>query len=221
VVVNEFAANNNTGIQNEKGKYKDWIELFNTTSQPLGLSGLYLSDSAGTLTKWAFPADAFIKPGEHLLVWADDLDETLVDMHTNFNLSNTGDAVILSNASTVLDSVVFGNQPADAAMGRCADGTGSFVTLTTRTPRAVNDCTSGVYEVESAEVQLFPNPASDVLYVTSNEALTAVEVFALSGERVVTSTENLTNVSWLASGSYIVKVTTRENKTWHSKLIKL
>lgn len=222
IVINEFAVNNNSGIENEKGKYKDWVELYNTTNQPLSLSGLYLSDSASSLTKWQFPVGSLIKPNEHLLLWADDLDETYLEMHTNFNLSNTGDAIVLSNGANVFDSITYGNQVADAAMGRCADGSGNFTTVATRTPRAVNDCTSGVGQnVDELTIRMFPNPTESMLNVVSDVELKSVEVFSLNGSCVVATNQNFINVSQLASGSYIVKVTTLENKTWRSKLVKL
>jgi hypothetical protein len=222
IVINEFAVNNNTGIENEKGKYKDWIELYNTTNQALNLSGLYISDSVSSLTKWQFPVGSVIKPNEHLLLWADDLDETYLEMHTNFNLSNTGDAIVLSNGTSVFDSITYGNQIADAAMGRCADGSGNFVNVVGRTPRAVNDCTSGV-ELNSNDVaiRIFPNPTENMLNVMSDVELKSVEVFSLNGDCMIATNQANITLSQLASGSYIVKVTTADNKIWRSKLIKL
>ncbi|MCW5909169.1 MAG: CotH kinase family protein [Chitinophagales bacterium] len=221
VVINEVTANNNTGIQNEKGKYKDWIELLNVTAQPLGLSGLYLSDDASNLTKWPCPAEAVIKQGEHLVLWADDEDVTYLDMHTNFNLSNSGDAVYLSDGVTVFDSIVFGVQVADRGIARCPDGTGSFQTVVIRTPRSVNDCSSGIFEVNSVNVHLFPNPVSSFLHIVCDEGVATTDLFSLSGERVISANNNLLNVQQLASGCYLIKVTTLHNNVWRGKVIKM
>ena len=39
-------------IADPQGEYEDWIELPNTTSQAIDLSGMYLSDDPGDLKKW-------------------------------------------------------------------------------------------------------------------------------------------------------------------------
>ncbi len=220
VLINELTANNNTGIQNEKGKFKDWVELYNATVQPLSLSGLYLSDSIGDLTKWAFPSDAIILPGQHLLLWADDEDETYVEMHTNFNLSNTADALILSDGVSVFDSISYGNQAPDACLARCADGVGNFVSITDRTPRGVNSCSSSVSDVNDLQLLLMPNPASSVLHVLTDEEIVSAEIISLHGERVLSAREKKIDVSQLSSGCYLVMVTSAQNKIWRGKVIK-
>ncbi len=220
VLINELTANNNTGIQNEKGKFKDWVELYNATFQPLSLSGLYLSDSIGDLTKWAFPSDAIILPGQHLLLWADDEDETYVEMHTNFNLSNTADALILSDGVSVFDSISYGNQAPDAGLARCADGVGNFVSITDRTPRGVNSCSSSVSDVNDLQLLLMPNPASSVLHVLTDEEIVSAEIISLHGERVLSAREKKIDVSQLSSGCYLVMVTSAQNKIWRGKVIK-
>lgn len=220
VLINELTANNNSGIQNEKGKFKDWVELYNAAAQPLSLSGLYLSDSIGDLTKWAFPSDAIILPGQHLLLWADDEDETYVDMHTNFNLSNTADALILSDGVSVFDSISYGNQAPDAGLARCADGVGNFVSITDRTPREVNSCSSSVSDVNDLHLLLMPNPASSVLHVLTDEEIVLAEIISLNGERILSSREKEIDVSQLSSGCYLVMVTSAQNKIWRGKVIK-
>ncbi|MBK7147432.1 MAG: CotH kinase family protein [Bacteroidetes bacterium] len=220
LVINELTANNNTGIQNEKGKYKDWIELLNTTTQTLSLSGLYLSDSIDNLTKWAFPAEAFILPGQHLVLWADDEDQTYVDLHTNFNLSNTGDALILSDGTTIFDSLSYGNQAPDAAIARCADGTGNFVAVTDRTPSAVNSCSSSIYEVQEMAVTLVPNPTAAKLSVQSEEEILNIDILSLHGERLLSTNDKTIDLSSLPAGCYLVLAHAPEHKTWRGKVIK-
>lgn len=221
LVINEVTANNNTGIQNEKGKYKDWIEIYNKNSQALSLSGLYLSDSLTTLTKWAFPSDALIKPNEHLVVWADDEDETLIDMHTNFNLSNTGDAVVLSNGQLVIDSIQFGNQTADYAMARCADATGSFTPVTDRTPRSVNACPSSLNDASEIKMKLMPNPATSTFRIEYDGTVSSVVLYSVAGEEVLATKELNINVESLAQGCYWVVVKDTNEKFWRGKVIKL
>lgn len=221
IIINELAVNNNTGIENEKGKFKDWVELYNSTNQALGLGALYLTDSLSNLSKWQFPSDAFILPGQHLLVWADDEDETYLEMHTNFNLSNTEDAILISNGINVFDSISYGNQVADQGLARCADGIGSFVTITDRTPREVNSCNVSVNETANTNVSLYPNPASSQIQIASDEEILMVEIFSLNGEKVVTANAKLINIQSLASGCYLVKATMKNNSVWRGKVVKM
>lgn len=187
IVLNEITANNSWGIENENGKFKDWIEIYNTTNQTLGLSGWYLTDSISELTKWNFPDKSLIQPNEHLLVWADDLDKTFLDLHTNFNLSETGETVFLTDGANILDSVSFGVQSTDAALGRCADGVGNFTTIANRTPRAVNNCNVGISELPQVKIFLFPNPASEMVYVNleTDSKINSAEVKNIFGQTVL------------------------------------
>lgn len=220
LVINELTANNNTGIENENGKHKDWVEIFNRTNSPLGLSSLYLSDQVSDLTKWQFPADAMIQPSQHLLVWADDLDETFIDLHTNFNLSNTGDALYLSDGNTIFDSISFGSQIADRSLARCADGVGAFNVTTDRTPREINSCQVSVTDVAMLNISIWPNPASSTIKVNSDLPLPLVEIFSLNGNKVISANEKTVDISPLAAGCYLITVTTANHQTWRTKLVK-
>lgn len=221
VVINEVTSNNNSGIANENGKFKDWIELYNTTNQPLGLSGLYLTGTTSDLMKWNFPGKSLIQPNEHLLVWIDDLDKTYLDLHANFNLNALGDAVVLTNGTTVLDSVSFSSQPANTAIGRCADGSGFLGAVASRTPRMVNDCTTGVAEEGRISVSIYPNPTSSVLQLQTDEQVVSVEVYDVNGNRLIATTDKQMNVKGLAAGSYLIKLMTETNSIWRSRFVKL
>ncbi|HLP21656.1 MAG TPA: CotH kinase family protein [Chitinophagales bacterium] len=220
IVLNEVAANNNAGIENENGKFKDWIEVYNNTGQTLSLSGLYLTDDAADLTKWNFPGKSLIKPYEHLLIWADDLDKTYLDLHTNFNLSGFGDAVMLTDGNTIIDSVSFGSQAVNKGIARCADATGSFAPVIVLTPRAVNDCSTAISDLTSLNCLLYPNPATTTVIVSSDAVVQSVEVYALSGELVLAATNAVLNIETLAAGAYLVKVNTTSG-IWRRRLVKL
>ncbi|MCS6933958.1 MAG: CotH kinase family protein [Chitinophagales bacterium] len=206
LVINEITANNQTGIQNEAGKYKDWIEIYNTTPKTLALSGLYLSDDAAQLMKWNFPSKAFIKPYERLLVWADDLDKTHLDLHTNFNLSGTGDAIILSDGITIFDSHVFGTSNTDEAMARCPDGSGIFIKTYQRTPRQENDCTAGYKPLAEQRVTIFPNPAWRDIHVVCDEQLLKWQLIDGNGEAIYEGAESTISLPLLPTGLYYLKI---------------
>lgn len=219
VVINEYLAFNTSGITNELGKKKDWIELYNKTNSALGLSSLYLSDSLGLLTRWKFPADAMIKANEHLLVWADDLDSTYIDLHTNFNLDDAGEKIVLSDGANIADHVSYGTQTANTGSARCPDGTGSFTATTNTTPSATNKCLSGMEETSASSVKIYPNPSSDYIMIESNEIHTPYHITDLSGKIVLqgvkeTMLERI-HLSALQKGIYLINI----NHTLVQKLI--
>jgi hypothetical protein len=62
--------------------------------------------------------------------------------------------------------------------------------------------------VASKDLAVYPNPASDQLYIL-NEKASLVEIFTITGEKVAEyKNMNVVNISGIAQGSYIVKVTT-------------
>ena len=69
VVVSEFMARNSHSLADEDGTYADWIELHNTTVEPVNLDGWYLTDTTNNLAKWRFPSTNILANG-YLLVYA-------------------------------------------------------------------------------------------------------------------------------------------------------
>jgi len=107
IIINEFLASNWNINFDEDGDSSDWIELFNPTRAVVDLTGWYLTDSAGNLTKWQLPA-VVLEPGEYLVVYASGKDRVDPDkqLHTNFDLSAAGEylALIEPDGSTVVSS---------------------------------------------------------------------------------------------------------------------
>ena len=58
-------------------------------------------------------------------------------------------------------------------------------------------------------ISVYPNPTQDVIFVGANDGLPIqqVEVFNVTGQKVISSTETEINVSALESGMYFVRVT--------------
>jgi len=104
VVISEFLASNDTGIKDEDGDQKDWIEIFNDGAETVNLEGWHLTDDASDLTKWTFPS-VTIPPQGYLIVWASKKDRSDVgkELHTNFKLSSSGEylALVQRDGSTI------------------------------------------------------------------------------------------------------------------------
>ena len=91
IVINEFLANNKTGIRDEDGQAADWIELQNACQNTVNLSGWSLTDDKGRPGRWTFPAIG-LGAGEYLLVFASGKNRRMIGhpLHTNFKLSSAG-----------------------------------------------------------------------------------------------------------------------------------
>jgi hypothetical protein len=81
---------------------------------------------------------------------------------------------------------------------------GNISKLLVKDVTAVNDLSS-----DSQSITLYPNPASSEIFISGFEGRQTVEIFSISGVRVMkTSVENgsVINISNLRQGVYIVKV---------------
>ncbi|MBL0047607.1 MAG: CotH kinase family protein [Bacteroidetes bacterium] len=216
--LNEFLANNVSDTVDDNGNHSDWIELYNTTGDTLGLAGLYLSDSYSNPQKFAFPLNTLIYPNDYLIIWADDKLGTSA-LHCNFKLSQNGERIVLSNQdSLVLDSITFGAQLADVSMARCPNGFGPFSALNTTTFNASN-CTLGNKTIEenSLQVLVFPNPASKELTILVSDPSEeeTLKIETIVGQLILSipiKSSALIDVSTWQNGIYILKCGSKAQK---------
>lgn len=199
VVINEVMAANDTRVQDPQGEYEDWIEVRSLASTAVDLSGMYLSDSEADPRKWAFPEGTVLPAGGYLVVWADGDEEAESGLHAGFKLSADGETVCLvdtdARGNALLDSVVFGEQEADRALGRVPDGTGPFQVLTEPTPGGTNAAITAVLEPTGTTPTRFalepnyPNPFNGGTVIRfSLPALTdgtELVIYNLAGQRLV------------------------------------
>jgi len=161
IVINELIASNNNSSSDGAGEYDDWIELYNTTSNFIDLSGYFLSDDIMNLNKWSFPNGTTIGPNDYLIIWSDN-DLSQAGLHTSFKLKKSGGNVILSNQElTIIDETNFGHQTTDISWGRYPNGTGSFVNMNP-THAATNSSALGIKTTnviaDSKSFKIYPNP---------------------------------------------------------------
>ena len=95
-VITEFAAAGSRALVDEDGSTEDWIELHNPAPTAVSLEGWHLTDSAGDLNRWTFPATN-LEAGAFLVVFASGKDRRVpgARLHTNFKLSSEGDFLAL------------------------------------------------------------------------------------------------------------------------------
>ena len=145
VFINEWmAGNKSTFPYPGDGKYYDWFELYNPTTQAQALDGFYLTDTATTPLKYAVPPGYVVPPYGFLLVWADGLPvrNSTNDpaLHLSFKLAKSGGTIGLYGGDLRrVDSVAYGAQTNDVSQGRFPDGTASLVFMTLPSPAAPNN----------------------------------------------------------------------------------
>ena len=97
--ISEALANNAYSITDAEGERSDWVELHNTTDQPIALSGWYLSDNPKNLMKWALPETATVAGNGYLIVFLSGKTYITTELHASFSLG-TGETLFLYNSET-------------------------------------------------------------------------------------------------------------------------
>lgn len=166
VVINELLAHSHGGNA-------DWIELHNTTSEPISIGGWFLSDAAGSeseIKKYEIPAETIIPAGGYI-VFYEDLhfgNPSAPGVSIPFALSEGGETVYLRSG---VDGVIggyeaaqrFGASATGISLGRYAksslDGEIAFVPMSASTPGAANAYPL-VGPIVISEIQYHPSPTN-------------------------------------------------------------
>jgi hypothetical protein len=170
------------------------------------LSGIYLTDNPENPTKWEFPAGTIIKASSYLTIWADEDGKITEGLHANFKLSADGEQIRLLNGDgSVVDEVSFGAQSADVSTGRCANGSGAFVTMVP-TYGKVNVCTTATEDtVQDQDWTIVPNPAISGFVIKSRKAIASMCIYDLRGRKILETNSGMLSES-LKPGMYIVEI---------------
>ena len=126
--LNEVQPNNLSGVTDASGTHEPWVELFNSGSNTITLTNLFLTDSYTNLTNWAFPAGVTIGPGQFKLIFCDGQSNqtTSTEWHTRFRLPTANGSVALTYLSggkpLVLDYLNYADLGPDRSFGDYPDG---------------------------------------------------------------------------------------------------
>jgi len=104
--ISEVMSSNKRAYPDEAGNYSDWLEVHNTGSVPVNLSGIGLSDREDRI-KFLFP-DIDLAAGEYIVVFCDSTNVSAKDkiLHAQFNISALGESLYLFDShALVIDSV--------------------------------------------------------------------------------------------------------------------
>lgn len=105
----------------------DWIEIFNSSTIAVDLSGYKIYDAGGLTSakpKKEIPAGTVLQPNSWFVIVVDDTTAS------GFGLSSGGETVYLDNASgTMIDSLMFPALGTDTSYGRKPDGSNTLEKL--------------------------------------------------------------------------------------------
>ncbi|MBX9851223.1 MAG: lamin tail domain-containing protein [Cytophagaceae bacterium] len=147
--INEFLASNSLTNTDEFGDKDDWVEIYNSTNNPINIGGLYITDILTNKTLYKIPttdaAATTIPAKGYKLLWADGEPAEGV-LHVMPKLSNGGEQIglfqIVGSDTFALDQLTFGAQITDVSSGRYLDGAANFISFNKPTPAAKNTVNS-------------------------------------------------------------------------------
>ena len=141
VVINEACSNNFSVIQDEAGKYFDYVELYNPTDADPG-TNLYLTDDRDDLKKYKI--EESVPAGGYLIIWLSGIENEDY-LHAPFKLSDEGEYLILTDeAGNMLDEVRVPSLEYNVTYSRRVDGKDDFYYA---------EATPGTSNENAAEVQ--------------------------------------------------------------------
>ena len=184
IVINEVLADNNsTNTDPDLGLYGDWIELKNTGSSTINLTGYGLSDSSKKI-KWKFPDNTQLNPNSLLLVWADDLNTTAHPntnaLHASFKIAKDEKVVLYNPSGDIITSLNLKDYKITAPdISVARDNNGEYFLAKPPTPGADNNSNAfvvsktpkfskreGVYEGNSLTIKITAENGATICYTT-------------------------------------------------------
>ena len=208
--INEFMSWNNNFLADEDGDYPDWIEIYNSGSEPLNLYGCGMSDDDDYLNKWMFP-NYVLEPDHYLIVFASDKNRYGSELHTNFKIKSEGEPLILSTYNSpfeggsrgmLIDELTPVFVPEDKSYGRMPNGETNLVYFGTPTPGNSN---GGTTYSSVAEDPQFSRSGG---FFTGSLSLTLSVVSATAEIRYTTNGNTPTESSALYTGPGTITLTT-------------
>ncbi len=151
----------------------------------------------------------------------------MIDMFKNSTLSTTNyDALLIGwNSQTLQPNLNFHGGNATYCSDAAQTARANMIALDNW---AITDggletgCTSLNIEKEvisDLKVFIYPNPANEMIHISSELVIKTIEVFDLVGKKVLTTNQTKININHFKTGIYVVKITTDKGPLV-SRLIK-
>ena len=170
VFISEVMASNDSVTAYPKAANADWIELYNSGSETVDLSGWGLSDRLDRGRRWQFPMGTAISPGEYKVIMCDGLlqSNTIQELHSSFKVGKLKkETITLTDPKgRVLDKVILPEMRTDVSYGRTLGIAGLFYYDTPTPFQANRDGFTGYAEKPSFNIE--PGQYFSTTYVEIN-----------------------------------------------------
>ena len=229
VRINEVSGSNDSYVD-EYFKKGDWVELYNTTDQPIDVEGMYLSDNASKPTKYQITkgntkAQTIIPAKGHLIIWCDKRTTTDNGLHASFKIDGDGGQLTLMAADkSWTDTFIYSAHDANTTIGRYPDGASNVYAMNVATIAKTNRQSSYMTLVEQTITTGVETPLiasanglrviygnQQVLVKSDEDGIATVNIFNANGMLIEQATVNVKggrarlDVSHLTPGLYIAR----------------
>lgn len=139
--INEYSCANISTTADNFGEYHDWVEIYNSGTSTVNLTGYYLSDNVNNPTKWQFPAGSVAAGGFTRIICSGRNGNFSNWLHASFKLTQCQpEEIILSDASgTLMDSTKLRRNQVGDSWGRTTDGASTWAVFQSPTFNASNN----------------------------------------------------------------------------------
>lgn len=128
VVINEYSASNVSIAADNYGQFEDWIELYNTGTSSIDITGWYISDNSNKPYKDQIEGGV-IPSGGYLKVFCSGRNEFSGGvLHTSFKLTQTKfeDIILSDQGGILIDQVQLIPAQENHSRGRTTDGASTW-----------------------------------------------------------------------------------------------
>jgi len=201
--MNAVTEGDEVALTGEVVEYYGLTQLTNISAFEIVSNGNTLPEATTVST-----ADANTEDYESVLVKVENAECTDADTENNYGMWTVDDG----SGALLIDDDLFAFVPT-AGTNYNVTGVGFYSYSDSKIlPRSAEDIeeATSVGEITATAVKLYPNPANDILFISSDAKLSKVEVFNLLGQSVMSKTINSKqselNISDLDAGMYLIKV---------------
>lgn len=130
LVISEAMPSNRSAVPDESGNYPDWVEIWNSSDQPIDMTNVGLSDRNDSI-RFLFPRMT-LQADERVIVYCDNSNaaEAGKPLHAKFKLSSVGESVYLFDPNAYeIDSVTLPIMSSDESYALQEDGSYAVTAL--------------------------------------------------------------------------------------------
>ena len=219
LVITKINYNPATSVSFPVSSDQEFIEITNTGSATVNLSGVYFKELGLT---YQFPYNSTISGNSSLYLCANAAVFQAKNGFAAFgqysrNLSNKSQNLVLVDAfGNLIDKVEYFDS---APWPTAADGTGSFLQLTSTSldnnlasSWVASSASLNVNEVnnDNSRIVIYPNPTKNIVTISSSINIDSIEIIDISSKQLMTTkvntNETSVDISNLSAGIYFVKV---------------